>query len=130
MKYGLWNQSSFFQNKYFTTTAIQPSHSLYDRQVTFRNLEMGTQQTYNFRQKFSSFFQAKTSIFRYNRWLVAIVQFYTPSLASKNSKTSLNTLKPFSSFNSRPVNLHSARIRWVQKQHSYSRAVSQTQYLF
>lgn len=91
---------------------------------------MGTQQTYNFRQKFSNFFQAKTSIFRYNRWLVAVVQFYSPSLADKNIKTSSSSATSLQSFNSRPASLNPARVRWAQRQYSYSKAVVQTQYLF
>lgn len=130
MKYGLWNQSTFFQSKRFSLSAAQPSLNLYNRQVTFRNLEMGTHQTYNFRQKFSSFYQAKTSIFRYNRWLIAIVQLYTPALADRSNKTSSSGIKPFQSFNLYPVNLNSARIRWIQKQYSYSQAALRDQYLF
>ena len=109
---------------------MQLRNNLYNRQVTFRNLEMGTQQTYNFRQKFSNFFQAKTSIFRYNRWIVAIVQFYTPSLADKNSKTRFNTTTSLQSFNPHLTHLNSARVRWAQQQYSYTRTTAQTQYLF
>ena len=91
---------------------------------------MGTQQTYNFRQKFSNFFQAKTSIFRYNRWLVAVVQFYSPSLVDKNIKISSSAVASLQSFNSRPTNLNPARVRWAQQQYSYSKTMAQTQYLF
>ena len=130
MKYGLWNQSSFFHNKRFYPSTNHPQSELYNRQVTFRNLEMGTQQTYNFRQKFSNFFQSKTSVFRYNRWLVAVVQLYTPALADKTSTTFSRGVRPLQSFNPRAVSLNSARIRWAQQQHSYSRAISQAEYLF
>ena len=130
LKYGLWNQSSFFHNKRFYPSTSCPQSELYNRQVTFRNLEMGTQQTYNFRQKFSNFFQSKTSVFRYNRWLVAVVQLYTPALADKSNTTFSRGVRPLESFNPRPVSLNSARIRWAQQQHSYSQATSQAEYLF
>lgn len=58
------------------------SKALYYRRVVFANPEMGTQQTYNLRVKYSAFFLTRVSILRYDKWLVVLSQSYTPSFTN------------------------------------------------
>lgn len=133
LKYGLFTQTTPFTSPYFTTSSTQARSNsyLYTRQVTFRNLEMGTQQLYNLRQKFSLFFQTKTAILRYGQWLVVLVQWYSPMLVkTTNQKSKTRFSSTFTNFPSQPSNIRLTRFRHTQQVYKDSKLLTQTQYLF
>ena len=135
LKYGLHSNSSLFQHKYFTPYTnlyTLQDKSTFFRCVTFTNAEMGTQQSYNLRVKYPTFYSTRTSVLRYNNWLVVVLQTYVPgSLLTKK----LNSSRLHNKYtNTKSANdarrLHYARKNIVYRIQAISQPHQSPNYLF
>ena len=133
LKYGLKTATNYFGGYNSLINQPLPNHQhLYTRKVAFTNVEMGTEQMYNLRTKFSAFFSTTTTILRYNQWLIVLLQFYSPSLTPQNTMFRLKqqTTPKFSNFNQTKSSLNASRVRFLQQTCAKTQILRTAYYLF
>ena len=116
LAYGLDCKKNMFLNRYWFNNFKPTTRRLeYYRWSNFQNKVSGVETSYRFRMKSKLFFQTRSSLLRYNKWLVLFTQWFTPT---KPNKLVFQTHKNTHFLNVPTVplrELHTARFRFFFK---------------